>query len=73
MGCALATPLVALWSVSAFYWGGVVGALFGSFGVVYPYDFGWYIPMICSGQEDCVPLPLQIAKEAFAEVSTTGL
>ena len=21
MGCALATPLVALWSVEAFYWG----------------------------------------------------
>ena len=37
MGCALATPLVALWSVEAFYWGGV-GALFGSLGVVYPYD-----------------------------------
>lgn len=65
MGCALATPLVALWSVEAFYWGDSGSSLW--------VFLGWHIPMICSGQEDCVPLPLQIAKEAFAEVSTTGL
>ena len=37
MGCVLAAPLVALWSVGAFYWGGVVGALLGSLGG-YPCD-----------------------------------
>ena len=40
---------------------------------------GWYLHLrggsyvICSGQEDCVPLPLQKAKEVFAAVSITGL
>lgn len=29
--------------------------------------------VICSGQEDYVPLPLQNAKEVFAAVSITGL
>ena len=37
MGCVLAAPLVALWRVEAFYWG-IVGALLGSLGVVYPCD-----------------------------------
>ena len=56
------SSLCGVWGLSI---GGIVGALLGSLGVC--------IPVICSGQEDCVPLPLQIAKEAFAEVSIMGL
>ena len=65
MGCVLAAPSSSLCGVWRLSIGGIVGALLGS--------LGGYIPMICSGQEDCVPLPLQIAKEVFAEVSIMGL
>ena len=38
MGCALAIPLVCSVECGGFLLGEVVGALLGSFGMVYPYD-----------------------------------
>ena len=66
MGCTLATPLARSVECGGFLLGGDRGEL--SWGLL-----GWHIPMICSDQEDCVPLPLQNAKEVFAAVSITGL